>query len=100
MSARRHPLPLPKVLLALLLLAGQFTAIAHAFEHDPGATPSQACASCITVAQLGAASIAPPAEVSLPPASFDFVITTASGFASTALPAVRQRGPPHSLPKI
>lgn len=98
MTARRNPPSLPRYLLALLLLAGQFAAIAHAFEHELGATQSQACASCITVAQLGAASLDQPVEVSLPPATFDFVITANSTFASTDLPAARQRGPPHFLP--
>lgn len=100
MNSRRASLRLPQLALALLLLAGQLAAIVHAFEHDPGAAPSQACASCITAAQLGSAAVADQAAADLPPASFSLAVDAPAAFLSANKPAIRQRGPPAFLPTL
>lgn len=100
MTAHRHLLSRANLLLALLLLAGQFAAMAHAFEHDADASRVQGCASCITVAQLGAAAVMQPVALVLPPPRCDAVVATPAPPASAAVPATRQRGPPARLPTV
>lgn len=93
-------LSVPRLLLVLLLLGGQFAAIAHAFEHDPGATQSQACASCVTVAQLGSALVDHPVELALPDPAFEYVSAATAAWSSATCLVVRQRGPPSFLPTL
>ena len=51
------------VLLTLLLVAGQAGAALHALQHHAGYPQGEVCSTCVTVAQLGAASVDNPIAI-------------------------------------
>ena len=88
---------LPNLLLAVLLIAGQAGAALHAFEHDPGAPQIKVCSTCITAAQLGAASVDSPVARDLEPPSASYSSVTVAACHSRHVLVARQRGPPAPL---
>ena len=88
---------LHNLLLASVLIAAQWGALVHAFEHDIGAPQSQVCTTCVAASQLGFACIDTSAPMeSMPPylvQHADFV----KDFQSTHALVARQRGPPTPL---
>lgn len=77
-----------------LLIGMQTMSVAHAFEHDPGTIGDKACATCISINQLSAATvdtghIDPPAI--LKPIPVDHVEESGT---SRTICVPRQRGPP------
>jgi len=88
---------LPNLLLAVLLVAAQFGAALHAFEHDIGALQGKVCSTCVTAAQLGTAAIDDPEVHAARPAITIFpAVATLSG-QSRRLLVARQRAPPATL---
>lgn len=88
--------PFANLLLAAFLVAAQWGALAHAFEHKAGTPQKQVCATCIAASQLGFACIdtqlnAEPLP-SYPVLNTDSTEETKSRHTLTA----RQRGPPSS----
>jgi hypothetical protein len=98
----RPPLPkrhlLANVVFAALLVAAQLAAVVHAFEHEPGTPQSKVCATCVTAANLGAATVGQPATLHLAPAPCDFAPDCEPTVRFLSIPAARQRGPPLPLP--
>ena len=88
---------LPALALGLLLLAAHAAAALHSLEHEFDALEAKACATCVTVAQLGAACVDHPVAVDTDaPGSVPDSLFVAAPAAQHALP-VRQRGPPVTL---
>ena len=85
------------LLLALLLIVAQTSALAHAYEHDVGKSPSQACTDCVTATQLASACVDNPATVVLP--LFNSPLHQLAVGYSISINAIvaRQRGPPVTL---
>ena len=85
------------LLLALLLVAAQTTALAHAYEHEIGNNQNQVCTDCVTASQLASACVDNPAtaEISafISPLNRQEFSRSVSIFAIV----VRQRGPPGTL---
>jgi hypothetical protein len=81
-------------LLFALLLGVQTISLAHTYEHDPASFQDTACAICVSVNQLGAATVdhgcVPSLEAFKP--ILRSVQTVLDTSTSTAVP--RQRGPP------
>ena len=81
------------MLFAFLLLA-QTGSFAHTFEHDPGSVGDTACATCISLSQLGAATVDSGHEFTA--AVFQPLRRAASAdlvsYCAASVP--RQRGPP------
>jgi|GEM_PF-1871644 len=86
------------LLLAGLLLGAQVGALAHAFEHDPGTAQLNACAACVTVAQLGSAATGTPAELDLVHQRVAAPHAERWSLAPASRTTARQRGPPDLLP--
>jgi len=83
--------------MAALLIAAQWGALVHAFEHEAGKSQAQVCTTCVAASQLGFAcidmSIIPNA-----PLSNSVRHTDSTGkIDSHHIPAARQRGPPTTL---
>jgi hypothetical protein len=85
---------LPAILLALVLVAAQFSAVMHAYTHDPGAPQAKTCSTCITAAQLGAAAVNNSPDLILPPSTGTYFRHLQREEAHAQYPAQRQRGPP------
>jgi len=84
-------------LLTTLLVAGQVGATLHAFEHDAGAPAGKVCSTCVTGAQLGAASVDNPVVENLEPPSASHGNVAVPSFESRRVFVARQRGPPAPL---
>jgi len=87
----------PKLVLALLLLVAQGSALAHVFEHDLGSLQNQACAMCVATNQLDTGCFDLPAIAIL-----DHQLSSPTKLQTPIFKAVhilhaRQRGPPTSL---
>lgn len=82
-------------LFAILLLA-QTASFAHTFEHDAGSVGDTACATCISLSQIGAATVDSGFETALE--TIKPVRRAASGSVNTSRDATvaRQRGPPQT----
>ena len=83
--------------MAALLVAAQWGALVHAFEHEAGKPLAQVCTTCVAASQLGFACIdmAP-----IPDAPLSYSVQTAASadeIDSLQIPAARQRGPPITL---
>lgn len=85
------------LLLATLLLCGQFGSLAHAYEHDPDAPQGKVCSICVTASQLSAASVDTHTPNVIVPATWHYRPEQHSEPASAATVNVRQRGPPLPL---
>jgi len=94
---RGKPGFLPSLLLAALLVGAQFAAVVHAFKHDIAAPQDKVCATCLTAAQLGAASIDDPVTADICPAPLSWDTADFLSCISRPVPVVRQRGPPAPL---
>jgi len=82
------------LLLAAFLVAAQWGALVHTFEHDAGKPQSQVCACCVAASQLGFACIDTPlTATSLQKYS---VLNPDSAQVIDSLHSLvaRQRGPP------
>lgn len=81
-------------LLGMLLLVAQSLAVAHAYQHDPGAAVDATCASCIIGGQLanGCADSAGDCAPDLDAVSHE--VGKPTSFNTIAIPAAKQRGPP------
>lgn len=88
---------LPNLALALVLIAAQAVASAHAFEHDAGSTKNQACTTCVAASQLGAATVDTGTVCTIAAPTQIHVEASISLFDSIHTLTVRQRGPPASL---
>jgi hypothetical protein len=89
---------LPARLLLVLLLTGvQGGALAHAFEHDAGTLPNQACAICATVSQLDSGCIDTVANTDIEPCHSCQATSRVATFVSLHQLVARQRGPPSTL---
>ena len=84
----------PSLLLAALLATAQVAAAVHAFAHDPGAPQTKTCGTCVTVAQLGAATVDTTPDFALPHRHAVFPLQRHHDIAVACFPAHRQRGPP------
>jgi hypothetical protein len=85
---------LPAILLALVLVTAQFSAVMHAYAHDPGAPQAKTCSTCVTVAQLGAAAVNSSPDLILPRSTVAYFRHLPRDAAHAHYPAQRQRGPP------
>jgi len=84
----------PSLLLAVLLATAQFATVVHAFAHDPGAPQAKTCGTCVTVAQLGAATVDTTPDYDLPRRHAAYSLDHHHCIAIASSPAHRQRGPP------
>ena len=84
----------PSLLLAALLATAQFATVVHAFAHDPGAPQAKTCSTCVTVAQLGAATVDTTPDFALPRRHTAYSLERHQHIAIASFPAHRQRGPP------
>lgn len=84
----------PGLLLALMLVAAQFSAAMHAYAHDPGAPQTKTCSTCATVAQLGVGAVDNTPELALPRTTLIYPNPRDLDPAPASRPAQRQRGPP------
>ncbi len=89
----------PNLLLALLLVAAQTSALAHAYEHEIGTPQNQACAACVTAGQLASACVDNPAAMAVRAFSSPLNDQTVNSSVSIDALVVRQRGPPATLKK-
>ncbi len=85
------------VLLAIIFLAAQTGALAHAYEHDPGSPQAQVCSICIAGHSLSSACVASTLHV-----DFQYCNTGVSNEQTRVpgtiyLPDARQRAPPTPL---
>ena len=87
----------PSRLLALLLLTAQFSGLAHAYEHDLGATQNQACSTCIAASQLASACVDNPATTDGEASGSSQCAIQDIEIESFRAIIVRQRGPPSAL---
>ena len=92
---RRSGTIVSAMLFACLLLA-QTGSFAHTFEHDPGSVGDTACATCISLSQLGAATVDSGLESAVEVFQPVQRAATAVVHAACAARVVRQRGPPES----
>lgn len=84
------------VLFFALLIGVQTISVAHAYEHDPASLGDTACATCISINQLAAASVdtgQAAAPTTPPPIHCAHPAIIA---AATLVGEHRQRGPPRS----
>lgn len=92
--SRGEPGLFPGLLLAALLVGAQFAMVVHAFEHDVGAPQGKVCSTCLTAAQLGAASLDSPVATEIRPLPVAWVTAAVCGWTSRHVLTARQRGPP------
>ena len=85
------------LLLTALLVAGQAGAALHALQHHVGVPQGEVCSTCVTVAQLGAASVDNPIAERLEPPSAPHDSIVAPACRSQHIFVARQRGPPAPL---
>ncbi len=83
--------------MAAILIAAQWGALMHAFEHDAGKPKTQACATCVAASQLGFASIDTSTITEGTPSYWLLNTEPANEFHSLYVPVARQRGPPITL---
>ena len=97
MVRANHNSGFSSALFIVLLLAAQFSAAVHAFEHDIGAAQGNLCQTCVTAAQLGTACMDSHAGMAIEPPRPSYDAACLSGSRTTHVIAVRQRGPPAPL---
>ena len=91
-----NPGLLPNLFLAAFLLAAQFGALAHAFEHDAGAPQDNVCSTCASASQLASACVDSHFPAELEPLPLSFVTNSIVDARSVRAIVARQRGPPAS----
>jgi hypothetical protein len=97
MVRANHNSGFSSALFIVLLLAAQFSAAVHAFEHDIGAAQGNLCQTCVTAAQLGTACMDSHAAMAIEPPRPSHNTVCFTGSRTTHVIAVRQRGPPAPL---
>lgn len=84
-------------LLAIIFLAAQTGALAHAYEHDPGSPQAQVCSACIAGHSLGSACVESNAHMEFRQHNAGVSIKVAPAPDTIHLPLARQRAPPTRL---
>lgn len=87
----------PNLMLAVLLVIAQTSALAHAYEHDIGAPQNQTCTACVTANQLASACVDTMAITESPVFSSPLNHQSTRISLSVESLVVRQRGPPATL---
>jgi len=85
------------VLLAIIFLAVQTGALAHAFEHDPGSPQAQVCSICIAGHSLSSACVASTVHIEYQHCSAGVNIDRTPVPNTIHLLLARQRAPPTPL---
>ena len=85
------------ILLAIIVFAGQIGAFAHAYEHDPGRSQTQACSTCIAGDSLSSACVASTTHIDFQHCNAGVNIERTSVPDTIHLPFARQRAPPTPL---
>jgi hypothetical protein len=85
------------VLLAIIFLAAQVGALAHAYDHEPGSPQAQACSTCIAGHSLSSACIASTAHIEFQQDNAGVIVKRALVPHTIHLPLARQRAPPTPL---
>ena len=85
------------VFLAIIFIAAQTGALAHAYEHDPGSPQVQVCSICIGGHSLGSACVASTVHVDIQHFNLGVSIERTSVPGTIHLPHARQREPPTPL---
>jgi hypothetical protein len=85
------------VLLAIIFLAAQTGALAHAYEHDPGSSQTQVCLTCIAGHSLSSACVASTAHIEFQQDNAGVSIERPPVPDAIHLPLARQRAPPTPL---
>lgn len=91
---RRSPRIAANAMLAVFLIAAQWGAVVHAFEHEAGTPLNQVCTTCVAASNLSAACIDSPTMVVAAPAYSVIDVTVNAEFTSRHSLTTRQRGPP------
>ncbi len=81
-------------LFGMLLIVAQSLAVAHAYQHDPGAAVDATCASCIIGGQLANGCADSTGECAPELGVVSHEVGEQTSFDTIAIPASRQRGPP------
>ncbi len=81
-------------MLATFLVAAQWGALVHAFEHDVGTPQNPVCMTCVAASQLGLACIDTSMNIEPLPSYAVPNFDAAESVQSIHAPAARQRGPP------
>ncbi len=85
------------VLLAIIFLAAQLGALAHAYEHELGRPQIQVCSTCIAGHSLSPACVGATAHIEFQQYNADVSIERTSVPNTIHLPLARQRAPPTPL---
>jgi hypothetical protein len=85
------------VLLAIIFLAAQTGALAHAYEHVPGNPQAQVCSTCIAGHALSSACVASTVQIEFRPYNVGFSVERAPLPDTIRVPLARQRAPPTPL---
>jgi len=85
------------VFLAIIFIAAQTGALAHAYEHDPGSPQAQVCSICIGGHSLGSACVTSTVHVDIQRFNPGVSIERTSVPDTIHVPYARQRAPPTPL---
>jgi hypothetical protein len=85
------------LLLAIIFLAAQSGALAHAYEHDPGGPQAQVCSICIAGHSSGSACVASTVHIEFLHCNSGVSIERTPVPDTIHLPHARQRAPPTPL---
>ena len=85
------------VLLAIIFLAAQTGALAHAYEHDPGSPQVQVCSICIAGHSFSSACVASTVHIEFQHCNTGVNIERTPVPDTIHLPHARQRAPPTLL---
>ncbi len=85
------------VFLAIIFLAAQTGALAHAYEHDPGSPQAQVCSICIGGHSLSSACVASTVHIEFQHCNTGVSIERTPVPDTIHLPHARQRAPPTPL---
>ncbi len=85
------------VLLAIIFLAAQIGALAHAYEHNPGNPQTQVCSTCIAGHSLSSACVGSTAHIEFQQDNAGVSIERTPVPDTNHLPLARQRAPPTPL---
>ena len=83
--------------VVLLLVAAQTTAVAHAYQHDPGKLQDRTCSACISADNLLSGCTDSGTSVDSKRLAADYRDASLVLLGTTTTITVRQRGPPVSL---
>jgi len=85
------------VLLAIILIAAQTGALAHAYGHDPGGPQAQFCSICIAGHSFSSACVASAVQFAFERCTGGVSIDATPVPDTFHLPLARQRAPPTPL---